>query len=428
MIIKNKKIFFSEDQQIMKEHLQQVLEYELWDDFIEYLNHCMNLKNIKEPYDEIPVDNPNSKKQFIKDTSPYHNSFNTGMNRIINYNRLFKPNVYQALERLDLPTIQEIHVLSFWISSYAYEFFFVQMPRFELTGKAGDDAIPDFQKTPTLNSISNIYDSFSSLKKGFSLLFAPFALAIINDDFGNEELNNFTLTRESSVIWLRQLASEGYQSPFKTLYAFSELTPEEQNLFYSSETSNKIHNEFPYLNTLFVILFSDLAEKILLNNEYDFSKNTQKLNFENSLMKFLLVDFMPEVIDSISKLLNDKITSGIGADLYFQFSRSCNSINVIKLDEVLGSSELNDVTNLEINDAHIPLKKEKQLMSIVKLFNNNSKEWIVWFNDQLYNAKKFNEWCLLRNDPNYFDIMKNVKTVDDLLNNTFDDRRKNHTN
>ncbi|WP_156408624.1 hypothetical protein, partial [Ligilactobacillus acidipiscis] len=123
-----------------------------------------------------------------------------------------------------------------------------------------DTKIPEFQLTQQLFKSDDIFNSFASLKKGFSLLFLPYAFAIMNDDMGDEEFGKLSTTSKSSILWLRQLLSEGYQPTLKTMYHIKDIPQNERPSFTES---GLVHNSFPMMNTFFVILFADLAENIL---------------------------------------------------------------------------------------------------------------------------------------------------------------------
>lgn len=414
----------------MKSHLTHVLEYELWDQFVEYLKHTMKQRNIAEPYDEIPTYNVKKidEGRQVKDRNPYHKEFNEGKNKIIKYNRLFPDRIYDALQRLHLPTIDETKILSFWLASYSYEFFFVQMPRYELVkltlpnptklvSASLDTMIPDFQLTQKLLNSSDIFDSFASLKKGFSLLFLPYAFAIMNDDMGDVEFGKLSATSKSSILWLKQLLSEGYRPNLKTMYHIEDIP---QNEWPSFTESDLVHNSFPMMNTLFVILFADLAEDILKSGYYNFRINTQLENdSKNSLLKFLLNDFMPIVLNKIKNYMDSSMDSGLGVAMYLKMSKDITKKNMVSCSARIGDSIYNTTVSI-VPESTIALYPKME-----STFLKNSECWMEWYNKKVNHATKYLEWVENQENQKYFDIMKNAKTVEDLLNHTFDDRRKN---
>ena len=428
IITKSNKINLPDE---MHNHLTHVLEYELWDQFIEYLKHTMKLKNITEPYDVMPSDNLlkiDEGKPQVKNRTPYHKEFNEGKNKIIKYNRLFPDRIYNALQQLHLPTIDETKVLSFWLASYSYEFFFVQMPRYELIKStlpastklvwaSLDTKIPDFQLTKQLFKSDDIFNSFASLKKGFSLLFLPYTFAIMNDDMGDEEFGKLSTTSKSSILWLRQLLSEGYQPTLKTMYHIEDIP---QNEWSSFTEPDLVHNSFPMMNTFFVILFADLAEDILKSNNYNFRKNTQfESDTKNSLLKFLLKDFMPLVLNKIKYYMDSPKGSGLGVAIYLNMSKATLNVNKKRCDINIDDS---------IHKITIPIFPASAKALYPKMdstFLQSSQPWMDWYNEKVNHATKYLEWAENQENKEYFDIMKNAKTVDDLLNHTFDDRRKN---
>lgn len=403
----------------MELHLTHVLEYELWDQYDSYLIQSMKLRNISEPYDPLPnAKNPNSPNMY-KDRSRYHKEFYEGKNRIIRYNRLFTNLIYDWLGKRGLPTIDETKVLSFWVASYAYEFFFIQMPRYELLKtllpknsntnedimKTLDNTVPEFQNIPMLHNSADIEKSFSMLKKGFSLLFLPYAFAIINEDLGDNVFGSLKTTAMSSTLWLRQLLSEGYHPMYKTMFHIWSIEDKKKSVI---SLSQDFEDQFPILNTFFVILFADLAEQMLIDGNYNFRKNMHIPNEKkNSLLQFVLCDFMPVVIQKIKLFLNNDESSGRGLQLYLRIANMIDHLPASEHDNKYTQEQQSVFKNLDTT------------------FTLYSDGWMKWFHQKAQSAIKYKEWLSYQGSEEYFDIMKNAKTVDDLLNNTFDDHRKN---
>lgn len=444
IIIENNRIVLPFE---MKDHLAHILEYELWDEFVEYLKFKMHEKSISEIYDTEAKDATNTySKKTVQNRTTYHKEFNEGKNKIIKHNRLFPDRIYTKLEEIGLPTIDETKVLSFWLSCYCYEFFFVQMPRFELTNSINENIIPDFQKAPPVYNINEIYESFLKLKKFFSLLYLPFTFGIIDNDFGDENLNQLEITKASGSEWLRQIMSEGFNPATRSLFWLDSLPVEEKKHLLHPKYGKfelELYDRYPILNTLFVILFSDLAEKILNEGDYDFRINTHK-NFErdNSLLHFLLIDYMPKVIDLIKQYLSNT-NSGLGAMLYLQFSKYYKDAQykntVLSMDLIRYSlqretssmyPEQKLVNNLIKNGDSFsePIYPPTIVSNFTKYeqdYINLSGYWFSWFSSKKHNAHKYLEWSKNRNNSKYFNILNNAKTADELLHHTFDDRRKN---
>lgn len=383
------------------QHLIRVTELENFDQFISRVSEKLEELNLKEGnlyYEEL---NP-FKKFGRKKTnrSRFHSEINSAFNR-----RLTNHHPHLLSERalklfrnklnIDISGAEEN---ALWLTSYAYEFFFIQLPLSEMKYQS-------LRLNKRITSISDAKKSYINLRKLFITIYAPLAFGqgVIDNgiNFVIEEKQNIYNRKLVEYIneYVKVIRSEGLFN-----YIFPELVEMDLISDISSEALKVNYNERPILNTFFVQLFADEAYKLLKKNKYRLNKDKFYLTEREyrqgyrSLMDFYLKDFMPIVLKKLEQLAMDA-PSNAGWDIY----RSLNGIR----DAIKNNQDV--------------LKKiyiEKLGMNM----NPDKIDWDSWYRSIENGSEVFNTWRDNTGSGEY-DPFNINKTTDDLLNNTFDDKR-----
>ncbi|MBP5818584.1 hypothetical protein J8136_15840 [Lactiplantibacillus plantarum] len=136
-------------------------------------------------------------------------------------------------------------------------------------------------------------------------------------------------------------------------------------------------------------------------------------------MQSALKDFMPLVLNKIKDYMDSSKDSGLGVAIYLKMSKATRDVNMETYDINIGDS-IHKVTI-----PNFPASAKDLYPRMDSTFLQSSQPWMNWYNKKVNHATKYLEWAENQENKEYFDIMKNAKTVDDLLNHTFDNRRKN---
>ncbi|WP_099975174.1 hypothetical protein [Lactobacillus terrae] len=351
------------------------LSKDIKDEFVEKLDHTLRFQYIgasKKKIRKYGREKLSNGTSFRKELSDF-------LNGKIRNNTIQQPRINEEFKKIGVHDISDPNFNALWLTSYAYEFFMIIMVQKEM-----DETKGILEKE--LIGIDNLTDSFSDLRKGFSLLNAQLALAISSKDFGN-------------VIHFKKLsdASENeYQSILQT-----EKFP--TILWTKKYPENLIQN------TNFVILFADMAKKIIIDNNYDFSKNTHKLSVrENPLLKFMVKDFMPEVINKISG--------------YLRVSESGFGYNVYKM-----ISDIQKNTKFRGNEPIYNSDGAQQKARLMKYYSDNAVLWENWYSKVFNEGQIYLEWRrnVKSNNSEFYNTFDYVITADELLNDIFTDYRNN---
>lgn len=376
-IIKYNKLFLPKDQ---LDYLSKTIELGGLDKFIDRVKLEMEVKGKKESdlYDRIET----GSERGYADRVPDHKEYNLGMNKkLTNHNpNGFPPRLFKRIEKKLGVTESGVSENALWLTSYAYEFFFISMVNIELEENKGDFLTP-------LNGISDVEDSFTQLKKGFQLIFEMLSLGLGQLDFNP----NMILLGKNEEDIIKQSVEDVWRTRWSEGFVNFGL-PE---WYLDSETINEDGwNGWPVLNTFFLELFINDAEKLIENKGYSFNRR------DKNIMNFYVRDFMPLVVEKIKSYLDSDGASGYGFKIYHLMKKAFEA-------SYYSMSEANRMVD--------------QIHGILKY---GKKSWERWFEKMDDSAKLYQEWVDRRNDDStYFDDMKNKKTVDELLNNTFNDKR-----
>ena len=375
MIIENNEILLPYDEY---SHLGRMSELENFDQLITRIKFEMKKRGYKEAsfYNEEAFQKKFGRRKTNR--SKYHSGINSALNyRVTNHNpHLMRDKELDLVRRqlgINTSGAKENALI---LTSYAYEFFFIHLPKRELeTEQLTNERI---------NSIQDCTSSFWQLKKAFTLLEAPVALGMGVVDNGIEK---FSLIGKHTR---KDYGHECYEEYKKVL---------ESEGF--RETGR--YNQFPLLSTVFVQLFAPLATNLISSNKYKLNRievrGKEKRQGYRGIMDFYLRDFMPKVISRIESLLKEK-PSNIGWELY-------RSISGIK-----------DYLVAEKRDS-----AEKSLRKITRYLQQEGPDWDRWAARVQEDATEFNTWAQALKSKDEYDPMSLNKSAEELYNDTFDDRR-----
>ncbi|MDT2828287.1 SpaH/EbpB family LPXTG-anchored major pilin [Enterococcus viikkiensis] len=339
----------------LKVYLGKITEYAKYSIYNENLFFDMNKSGMSQSdlYPNNPSVDVNSKRTR-KDSDRDREKMSLGMNsKLTDRNpNLYTQTIYDIFNQefdIDMNGITEN---ALWLTSYAYEFFFITMVEVELM--SGAEKIGN-----QVRNVNEVTDSFTRLKKGFELLFYPVVLAEGYNDFigdvtkaywGSENklfnigtsivtYDGIDAIKESISKLAKSRVSEGFVS-----FEYGDV------VYSGKNNPTDVYDAYPMLATFFVKLFIADAQKLLSKallskdkrDKYDFSKNDIRSSEQHGLLKFYLTDFMPIVIDKIQYLLDKSDNSGAGFELYKQIN---NEIFHYKNNPVVTATV---ATNMEV--------------------------------------------------------------------------------
>lgn len=402
----------------LKVYLGKITEYAKYSIYNENLFFDMNKSGMSQSdlYPNNPSVDVNSKRTR-KDSDRDREKMSLGMNsKLTDRNpNLYTQTIYDIFNQefdIDMNGITEN---ALWLTSYAYEFFFITMVEVELM--SGAEKIGN-----QVRNVNEVTDSFARLKKGFELLFYPVVLAEGYNDFigdvtkaywGSENklfnigtsivtYDGIDAIKESISKLAKSRVSEGFVS-----FEYGDV------VYSGKNNPTDVYDAYPMLATFFVKLFIADAQKLLSKallskdkrDKYDFSKNDIRSSEQHGLLKFYLTDFMPIVIDKIQYLLDKSDNSGAGFELYKQI------MNTVEKEYPMNQEYL------EKNATLIPLRMYQL---------NGISRWESFEDDVNRNAKLYFDWSNKQSNQDCFDLFSNnpLETSESILGNFKDTRTK----
>lgn len=381
------KIFNNSDE---IRHLERTAEMECFDQFVSRLK----AKNFKE------------NKLYNYDYSVYHhfgriktdrNKYHSDVSRVLSRKitdhnpHLVRDKLAEKIKRKVGVDISGVDESALWLTSYAYEFFFITQPKKEL----------DYYNKSMNTRILTMEDSkrsYLNLRKMFINLYAPAALGQGIYDNNVEvslKIKGRNVSKDFIREYLRICQSEGFMEYIPNFLDYiDEIDP---------TIMKNIYDQYPVLSTFFVQLFSDDAKRILKKGKYKLNKlevsSSERREGYRSIRDFYLEEFMPLVYKKITKLINTEPSSA-GWEIYTSVCelRDAQTNNQKELERILGEK-------------------------IKQYFDPKYVDWDSWCQKIEKKSAVFNEWINNKDKEEYFDQIDNNKTVEELLNNTFDDKR-----
>lgn len=386
MIFENDFILMAEK---MLRHLQRILKNEYYDQTVSRTKFEMDKKDIKES----KLYNPKFDNQSLyekrtgklkTDRANYEPDFNRFLNNKItphNSAYLNQKMTDRIKQKLNIG-LDGIRANTLWMTSEAYEFFFITLPQSEINQDS------NIKLTNTFKNLDDIHDNFLNLRKALLLLYAPVSLGLAcfdNDFYPTYRQKSQNLTEESCADLMDIYKSEGFV-PSNIIYDSDVNQGSVQQCFEDQYDFN--HN----LNTFFVILFADDLEELMQSNKY--TKDKKILNAEG-LVRFYIDTFMPFVINKIYGWLNANTVESVGWRIYQNLS------------------DLKNSRDLEL--------KQYYSGKLVKNLTELMFDWEGWFKKEEAGAQNYSRWKADLNNKDVYNPFSRYKDVDDLLNNTFSD-------
>ncbi|GAJ26822.1 hypothetical protein JCM15457_1772 [Liquorilactobacillus sucicola DSM 21376 = JCM 15457] len=291
------------------------------------------------------------------------------------------------------------------LTTYAYEFFFISLPKYEIFNEFPDT----LNENPDIRNLfpgkfydkDHLFDSFIKLKLGFSMLYAPISMGMYSTysgQIGALDGKEKYLTQKSFFEWQRIFFSEGFL-PYRFSSMYLEKLPKigRKKILTNSEFSDY----YPVLSNMFTALFADIAAELLDKKEYDFTninRNSKYKTVESKgLLAFYLRDFMPLVLKKIQNLLTSENKVAISLQIY------------------------SDLTTLHTNDFICPFsdntirynyKGLTKIKEFTDTYHFRLQEWFTWYQDIFDNSEYWNKWLKLQNNhTNGYDFQKDILTV-----------------